>query len=62
MERMTTISYTRNMPRDKTGEIDNAVKLHGIVSDETVYKMLEPVTGTSVVDELEKTGMLDNAE
>ncbi|MFQ7067452.1 MAG: phage portal protein [Christensenellaceae bacterium] len=54
----TTIAYTRNMPRDKTTDIDAAVKLNGIVSDNTIFKLLEPVTGVTVADETEKASAI----
>lgn len=51
-----TISYTRNMPKDTSVAVGNAVSLNGIVSRDTVFKLVEPVTGVSVADELAKVG------
>lgn len=56
IEDYVTITYTRNMPKDTSVAVDNAVSLNGIVSRDTVFKLVEPVTGVSVADELQKVG------
>jgi len=51
---MVSIKFSKNMPRDLSPEIDNAVKLKGVVSDKTVFEQLEPATGVSPEDEAER--------
>ncbi len=52
-----SIFYTRNMPRDLTVTVDNAAKLNGIVSEQTIFGMVENVTGVSVEDELKRIAL-----
>lgn len=56
-----TITYTRNMPKDTSVAVENAVSLSGIVSRDTVFKLVEPVTGVSVADELQKVSEYETA-
>lgn len=56
IENSVAIRYTRNMPRDTSATVDNVQKLNGIVSEETLFGLLEPVTGVAVADEMERMG------
>lgn len=55
IEKAVSISFTRNMPRDLSVDVETAVKLNGIVSSRTTWEMLEPVTGVSCTDEEERS-------
>ena len=55
IEKAVSISFTRNMPRDLSADVETAVKLNGIVSSRTTWEMLEPVTGVSCTDEEERS-------
>lgn len=52
---IASVKFTRNMPRDMSTSVDNAVKLNGIVSKRTVFEQLAPITGVQAEDEIERS-------
>lgn len=51
--------FTPNIPKSETETIQNANMLFGRVSDETVFDMLEQVTGVKAGDEIERVARED---
>ncbi|MEG2576045.1 MAG: phage portal protein, partial [Christensenella sp.] len=51
VSKIATIKYTKNLPKDTANIIDSAIKINGIVSEQTVCEILEPVTGVTPADE-----------
>lgn len=51
---MISIKFTQNMPKDVSADIESAAMLNGIVSNQTVHEMLEPVTGVTAQDEAQR--------
>ncbi len=49
-----SVKFVQNMPKDKTVDIEDAVKVSGVVSEQTVHEMLAPVTGVSAEDEAQR--------
>lgn len=50
----TTIKFTPNIPQNEDDKVAVIKQLYGIVSDETLLNMLEPITGIDAESELEK--------
>lgn len=48
---LVSVKFTRNMPRDISTDIEDVVKISGMVSDRTKYELLEPITQVTAADE-----------
>lgn len=55
VEKCVSIVFTRNMPLDMSENADTAVKLRDIVSRQTLFEMIEPVTGVGSAEEEERS-------
>lgn len=51
IEKMITVKFTQNMPKDVSTALDDAIKASSVVSKQTVREMVEPITGVTAADE-----------
>lgn len=51
VSKIVTIKFSKNLPKDTTNIIENAMKMEGQVSQKTIHETLEPVTGVTPADE-----------
>lgn len=51
VSKIVTIKFSKNLPKDSTNIIENAMKMEGQVSRKTIHETLEPVTGVTAADE-----------
>lgn len=48
------VTFIPNLPADTSSVVANAKSLYGVVSDETVYSMLQSATGVDAKTEMER--------
>ena len=48
------VTFVPNLPADTSSVVANAKSLYGVVSDETVYSMLQSATGVDAQMEMER--------